>query len=283
MAIDIDITLLRSFLTTARNGSLSRAAQILGRTQPSLSQQIRRLEDIMGQSLFFRSTQGTKLTLAGEALLPYAERMVTLNDEVQSEISIRAMDGRRGIGLMEDIAASNLTSILAEFAILHPNLQLEVIVADSATLKSGLDNEHLDLVIGDTIGMRSPRWVIQNQLSWVGAPSFDLNRDPLPLALFSRPCNWRDPLLECLNKNECRWRLAFESTSVQAIQAAVRAGIALSALLPMNMQAGIVAIDLQNSRLPKIPPVELALYRRSGTERDRVLDILETLLWRSLQ
>jgi DNA-binding transcriptional LysR family regulator len=76
MVADLDTGLLRNFLNCARLGSISRAAAASGRTQPALSQQLRRLEDIVGNTLLDRTASGVRLTPAGSALLPYAERIL---------------------------------------------------------------------------------------------------------------------------------------------------------------------------------------------------------------
>ena len=76
MSSDVELPLLRSFVTAAREGSLSRAAVTLGLTQPAVSQQVRRLEQALGAVLVRRTTRGIILTTAGEAALRYAERVI---------------------------------------------------------------------------------------------------------------------------------------------------------------------------------------------------------------
>ncbi|MBO0787669.1 MAG: LysR family transcriptional regulator, partial [Actinobacteria bacterium] len=78
MARDLEIALLRSFVTAVRSGSISRAATTLGHTQPAISQQLRKLESAAGRPLLYRSPAGVSPTRAGEELLPYAERIIAL-------------------------------------------------------------------------------------------------------------------------------------------------------------------------------------------------------------
>src|SRR5579871_85034 len=75
MTSPIDWSLLQAFLVLAETGSLSRAAPVLGSTQPTLSRQLLLLETQLGHNLFERSPRGLRLTAAGEALLPSARRM----------------------------------------------------------------------------------------------------------------------------------------------------------------------------------------------------------------
>lgn len=81
MAFDryLETSLLWMFVSCARSGSISRAAAALGYSQPALSQQLRRLERSVGQPLLHRTATGVSLTRAGEALLPYAERILALS------------------------------------------------------------------------------------------------------------------------------------------------------------------------------------------------------------
>src|SRR5262249_43891838 len=117
---------------------------------------------------------------------------------------------------------------------------------------------------------------------WPGAPSFDPSaREPLPLVLFRHPCEWRVRTVQALDRCGRRWRAAFESGSLIAIQAAVRAGVGIATLLPGNVEAGITVLDPRACRLPAPPRVELALYRRPALRNDPVADFLENLLWKA--
>src|SRR5215469_14148226 len=69
MTRDVDTAALRCFVTAVRAGSMGRAAEVLGRTQPAISQQVRRLEDILDCSLLRRSASGVAVTPEGEAFL----------------------------------------------------------------------------------------------------------------------------------------------------------------------------------------------------------------------
>jgi DNA-binding transcriptional LysR family regulator len=279
MAQDLELGLIRTFIAVVRAGSISRAATALRRTQPAVSQQLRRLETFFGQMLVQRTPRGILLTPEGEAMLPYAERMLAIAGELSDGMrALPAGRERLGIGLMEDVAVVALPSVLVDFARLHPALQLEVLVAPGAALQTALDDGRVDLVFGDPFYMAvPPRWRREFALAWVAAPSLDLSQERLPLVLFSQPCPWRVPMLDALNRAGRRWRVAFESSSLPAVQAAVRAGLGVSALLPATLQAGMLALDKRQG-LPRAPKIELALCRRPGTEADGVVDAVESLM-----
>jgi DNA-binding transcriptional LysR family regulator len=281
--MDLDVSALRCFTAAVRAGSMSRAAAALGRTQPAVSQQIRRLEDVLGQRLVRRIATGVALTPEGESLLPLAERILALNDEAERHVRGRATSGRRRIGMIEDVAASGLQMALADFAHVHPELELDVLVAEAGTMRDAFAAGQLDLAVGDPalIG-GTPRKRRVCGLVWVAAPSFDPTREPLPLVLFRHACEWRVRTVNALDGAGRSWRAAFESGSLTAIQAAVRAGVGAATLLPGNVDSGMIVLEPRGHGLPAAPQVELGLYRRPGLRGDGITDLLEGLLWRAV-
>ncbi|MBT2229930.1 LysR family transcriptional regulator [Nonomuraea sp. NEAU-A123] len=284
MEKDFHIADLRSFAATVRAGSITRAAAALKVSQPAVSQRIQRLEQAAGERILIRDPQGARLTPAGETLLAYAERMLALHDEARASIAGRgaAPSGRRTIGLLEDLAITTFPAALADFAVLHPRVDLEVIVGSAAPLRRLADRGRLDLVFGDPSVMpeASVRWQRQVPLTWAYAPAFDPLADPLPLVLFSQPCQWRQPVLDALSRHGRQWRIAFQSTSAHAVQAAIAAGIGVGALLVGNVPAGAVRPAEQHG-LPLVPMVDIAISRRAGTDTDQALNSLERLLRRA--
>jgi DNA-binding transcriptional LysR family regulator len=141
----------------------------------------------------------------------------------------------------------------------------------------------LDIVLSDSLLVgQMPRKRRTCSLVWVAEPSLDLSaREPVPLVLFRHPCEWRVRTVQALDCVGRRWRAAFESGSLIAIQAAVRAGVGIATLLPGNVETGMSVLDPRTSRLPVPPRVELAMYRRPTLRTDSVSDFLESLLWKA--
>jgi DNA-binding transcriptional LysR family regulator len=166
----------------------------------------------------------------------------------------------------------------------HPELELDVMVAEGEAMREAFGAGKLDLALADTLLIdAAPRRRRVCPLVWAAAPSFDPTaRDPLPLVLFRHPCEWRVRTVQALDQSGRRWRTAFESGSLTAIQAAVRAGVGVATLLPGNVATGMTVLDPEASQLPAPPDVELALYRRPGLRNDPVTDVLERLLWRAV-
>jgi len=279
MPPDLDAPLLRTFLVCVRAGSLSRAATILGRTQPAVSQQLRRLEDIVGCPLLYRTPTGVSPTQRGERMIPYAERILSLSAEaVQIVGRGHALEGRCTIGLLEDLATPSLARALEEFAARHPAAVLEIAILSGPAVAEAVATGRIQLYLGDAACLdQPPVRTVRLPLVWAAAPGFDPTADPLPLALFSPPCRWRDPVRQVLHAAGRASRIAFESTGLAGILAGMQAGLGVGALLPATVGPGLAVLG-PDSGLPPLPPVEIGLVRRPGTEGDMLVDAVAALL-----
>src|SRR4051812_15291281 len=251
MTRELEIGLLRSFVTAVRVGSISRAAAALGQTQPALSQQLRKLEGIVGRPVLHRSPSGVSPTRAGEELLPYAERILSLSAQALSETG-RALTGHCVVGLLEDLAASQLPQALADLARLHPGATLEVLSISSAAIREAYDAGRVQLVLDALPDLPGPpRWTVRRPLVWAIGQGVDVAADPLPVVLFSNPCSWRTSVLETLKRTDRRWRVPFESNSPLGVLAAGRAGLGAAALMPANLAPVMDCHDA--GALPPLP------------------------------
>ncbi|GAA4208740.1 LysR substrate-binding domain-containing protein [Streptosporangium oxazolinicum] len=280
MARDLDTALLRSFVTAVRAGSISRAASALGRTQPALSQQLRKLERAVGSPLLYRAPSGVSPTRAGEELLPYAERILALSAQALAETG-RALTGHCGVGLLEDLAASRLSQALADLARLHPGATLEVLSLSNAEMREAYDAGRVQLVLDEVPGLPwPPSWTVRLPLVWAVGQGVATDADPLPVVLFSNTCAWRTSVLETMEGTGRRWRVAFESNSLAGVLAALRAGLGVAALLPANLEPAMARHDA--AALPALPDVELGLARHPATEGDALVDAVESALRRMM-
>ena len=112
MIRDLDMTLIRTFVTTADKASMTAAANALHLTQGAVSQQVKRLEEVLGQSLFERDRRGLRLTRSGERLLDKATRLLRLNDEILTEIKGGVVAGQVRIGVPYDLVGTLLAPVL---------------------------------------------------------------------------------------------------------------------------------------------------------------------------
>jgi DNA-binding transcriptional LysR family regulator len=142
----VDLAELQVFLTVAKEGSFSRAAERLYRTQPAISLAIRKLEDSLGQPLFIRGARPVRLTDAGTLLRDYAERLINLRDEVKKGLNeLEGLNrGELSLGVNES-SIHALLPALAKFRELHPGVHVRVHRMFSRDIPHEVLNYRLDL------------------------------------------------------------------------------------------------------------------------------------------
>lgn len=144
---------LRYFAAVARTGNFTRAAAACHVSQPSLSQQIIKLEDEVGAALFERRRDRAGLTPAGELLLRHATRVLSEIDEAGSRLrEIRHLTrGRLRLGAIPTIAPFLLPGPLARLKHEHPGIEITLHEHPTAGLLAALQARELDLVIASTV------------------------------------------------------------------------------------------------------------------------------------
>jgi DNA-binding transcriptional LysR family regulator len=145
--VNLDLDLVRAFVTIAETRSFTRAAERLGRSQSAVSLQIRRLEDRLRTPLFARDPRSVTLTIEGERLLPQARRLLRVHDEIVAGAGEVELEGEVRFGAPEDIATTYLPEILAGFARAHPRVTLDVVCDFTLNLQARFDQGALDLAL----------------------------------------------------------------------------------------------------------------------------------------
>ena len=148
--------LLLSFVAVCDSNSFTRAAERVFLSQSTVSQQVRRLEEMLGKPLFERSSHQVLLTEEGVKLLSYARRIIALNEEAHDALTGIWRDGVLRIGMPEDFAVPT-TELLADFSREHPHLRLDVASGLSADLHSAYAREELDLILVKQRRRQPPR------------------------------------------------------------------------------------------------------------------------------
>lgn len=280
---DLELSLLRTFLAVVRHGSMGRTAAAVAKTQPAVSQQMSRLEKIIGRKLFYRSRAGVTLTSHGELLVAYAHRAIDLNEEVLGRFREESASGPVRLGVSEETALAGLTLALKQFQRTHPDVELKLIVAAPAKLEFLLARGELDFAIGDpTRIVELPVIQWRSRLVWLA--STDLSIDPfkvLPLVLCESTSWWHDAILSSLRGAGWEWRVVFESASLDATLAALDSGMGVSALLQETVRNTRIS-EVKYARLPVLPEARFGLFR-SRTAPTRAGTLMETALATSLQ
>jgi DNA-binding transcriptional LysR family regulator len=261
-----DFDLLRTFIAVVDNASFTRAAERVGRTQSTVSLQIRKLEESLGRRVFEREGRDFLLTPDGEILLSYARQLLHLADEARSRILEPDVEGSVRLGTPEDFATVYLPDVLAQFARTHPRVFLEVDCTFSFGLLEGFSRGEYDLVLvkrepqGPAGGI--PVW--RDVLVWVTGPKLVIDPDhPLPLVLAPAPDVYRKRALAGLEATRRKWRIVYTSPSTEGLQAAVRAGLGVTVMSKDMVPEGLTLLGPEHG-LPQMPDTEIALYRAPG-------------------
>lgn len=254
--------LLRTFVLVADEGGFTRAGERLGRSQPAVSLQMKRLEELVGVPLLWREGRGLRPTAAGETLLDYARRILALNREAIARMAQPALAGSIRLGVPNEFASSFLPEILGKFAEAHPNVTLEVTCDLSTNLLNRRERGELDVAFAlhadDTPLAAGEGWT--EPLVWVTSPRHDRHvRTPIPLVVAPEGCVYRARILEHLERADVPWRVAYTCASFGGIRAGVLAGLGVTVLARSIVPEGMHVVS-RNHCLPALPPVQVRLH-----------------------
>ena len=256
-----DLDLLRSFVSVVDSGGFTRAGERVHKTQSTVSQQIKRLEDDVGRPLLNRSGKTVVPTEDGERLLSYARRMLSLAEEARDVLARPSDEGAVRLGIPEDFAAYRLTELLAGFARARPGLRLDVRADQSANLRRELERGELDLALFKrAAGEKGGIAVWPERVHWVTSKTHprDTRTGSVPLIGFPSGCLYRAGAIHALESAGRSWHMAYTSSNLSGIQAAVAAGMGLSILSEMAIQADHRVLTAREGFSP-IDKTELAL------------------------
>ena len=241
---NIDTDLLRTFVTLVDLGGFTRAGEALGRSQPAISLQMKRLEELVGAALLRRDAREVGLTADGETLMVYARRILYLNDEALAALGpVRAGEGVR-LGIPNDFAALLLPMVLGRFAGDTGEAKVSVDCELSHVLLDRLAAGTLDVVVAMHRDPVAPpaamlrAWT--ERLVWVGSGESSIaSQSPIPLVAYPDGCAYRRAMLRALDLADRPWRIVFESPSLGAIQAAIQAGLGVTVTAERTMPPGL--------------------------------------------
>lgn len=256
----LDPVLLRSFLKVSETRSFTEAARQLGLQQSSVSQHVARLEKRIGRRLLARDTHEVRPTPDGDAILPLARQMLETGQRIERYLKGSTLRGRLRLGVSEDFAFTVLPDILAEFAMQHHAVDLELTVGLSGLLYEKYDAGDLDLIFvkrrkGDERGEIA--W--EERLVWVGRPGTLLAEQPVvPLVLYPPPSITRRHAIETLERAGRPWRVACTSDSLAGLRAATMAGLGVTAHSARLIPSGLVEAEPKQA-LPRLGSIEFVV------------------------
>jgi DNA-binding transcriptional LysR family regulator len=266
---NIPTELLRTFVAVVDMRSFTRAAQLLGITQPAVSAQVKRLQQLLGGELMDKSAPGVMLTPSGEVVLIHARRMLAINDQILALATpAAAMAQTIRIGLPGEFIGEPLWGMLARYREGLPDLRFHIKSSPSDVLVRDLRQGELDVVVAISVsepyGDARAHWT--EDLVWMRAPSTVVDPDvPVPLVGHGEKCLTHRQVAEALERAGRAYTLSFTESSLTSLISAVGAGLGVMALPRcMSRAAGLVTWD--DAPLPRLPSVICNVCVRSGAD-----------------
>jgi len=262
MIRDLEIDVLRAFVTVADTGGFTNAARRLNRTQSAISMRVRRLEEFLGKQMLHRNGAGVTLTPDGEVLLRHARRMLELNETAVSELIRPEIEGLVRLAVVDGYGTYFLPTLLAEFAKTHPRVQLEIDCCMSGDIETALSEGKLDLGMivqetedprNETLWSESIVWVASDKLA-------TLDHEILPMVVFQHGCVLRAQALKMMDECGQPWRITYCSTSLASVQAAVIAGLGIGVIGASTVLDGMQVLGPDMPFCP-LQPSEIVLRR----------------------
>lgn len=258
--LPIDSDLLQTFVTIADCGNLTLAASRLGRTQSAISVQLRKLEDGLGASLFFRSVRGMALTPAGEALFSRAQAILVDIREA-ANLFLEPLKGTIGVGFPDDFDEHVLERILAKFSRSHPSVQVLARSGCTSGYPAAIRAGELDVAVCSGLEQPVGEALDSEPIVWAASEATRWRSDePVDLAVLERTCYWRDLPADALGNIGKEYRVSFQSSSFTSLKAALRAGIAVG-LLPKSSLSEDLQTLTENEGFPDLPMSHRSIQR----------------------
>lgn len=258
--MNLDLDLLRTFVAVADLNTFAAAAAAVCRTQSAVSQQMQRLEQLVGKELFARHGRNKLLTEHGIQLLGYARKILRFNDEACMSLMFSNLQGVLTLGASDESADTILPFLLNRISSVYPKLALDVSVKRNAYMIDMLTDHEVDLVVTthrpgqfDCLTLR------HSPTHWYCAAEYVMQKgEPVPLVLLDDPSPFRDMVLSTLNEANIPWRLAYVASTLAAVRAAVKAGLGVTAR-PVEMMSPDLRVLSGNDGLPPLPETEYLL------------------------
>jgi DNA-binding transcriptional LysR family regulator len=259
----IPIDILRAFVAVVEARGFTRAAEELGRTQPTISLQVKRLEELVEAPLFKKGGR-FELSPIGEVCFDYGKRLLRLHDDMLDELGRNNPNDAMRIGMPSEFApilAPRLNELRANAEVATA---FEVIVDSSQALSAAFRQNTLDVAFIIGTGESEPNRIEQwrGQLRWFGRTPED-EQDGQPLALVLPPQGWpfHEAAIGALRAQEKRFEVVCTCSNFAVLAAAAAAGLGVTPMIDGLAPEGLEVSS--DKRLPPLPEVMLLLLARS--------------------
>jgi len=277
--VNLQTDLLRTFVTVVDLGNYTETGNVLGRTQPTISLQVKRLEELAGRKLIRHRGKVPELTQDGQLLIKYAREILRLNDRAVANLHRKQLLGTVRVGLPVDYAVEYFQRTISEFAHSNPEVVLDVRCDWSPNLLSGLRTDDLDMTIAITDAI--PNHYVSHYWSerplWVCARDHDIDPERV-LEVVAHPdgCLCRKRMIEVLGVEGRQWRIAFESPDISSLQNAVLDGMGVTALTGRTLLPGMRVLT-PGEGFPTLTNFHIGLFYKHVKMSDAALKLSERI------
>ncbi|WP_373506321.1 LysR substrate-binding domain-containing protein [Aestuariivirga sp.] len=278
--INLPTDLLRAFISVIDLGGYTRAANALGRTQPAISLQMKRLEELLDATLITHEGRGLKLTEEGEALAVYARQLLRLNDEAVAKLKGRSAKGLLRIGLPTDFSVAFLQEAMLDFARDQPDVTMSIHCDLSRNVLDWLHADELDIAVALLAREANPYLV----RSWEEKPIWAAARDlavhkqqPVPLVTHPEGCEYRRRMTSALRAAGRDWRVAYTNPEISGLQSAVGSGLGVTALTRKTLLPNMRVLTARDG-FPALEPIRIGLFYKHQRLTGAGLMLVDSLI-----
>ncbi|WP_131196340.1 LysR family transcriptional regulator [Lichenihabitans psoromatis] len=269
----IPTDLLRAFVTIIDLKGFTRAGERLGRTQPAISLQMKKLQDLVGTALFHKDGGGSSLTEAGEVVAGYSRQILALNDDMMLRLSKRDTRGKLRLGITNDYADHFLPKLLTGLTADGIGVTFDVTCDLSVELLKGLRGGRYDMVVAMTPdGPAEGAFMTwRESLTWAGgpmAPPFG-ETDPVRLVCYPEGCLYRRAMLSALQREGRAFDVVYATPSQTGIEAAVTSGFGVTAIATRVLPHSLRSLG-RSAGLPHLTDVVVGIYLNEVRNRSVV-------------
>ena len=277
---NLPMDLLRSFVSVAKLNSITKAGELLGRSQPAITLQMQRLEELVDETLLVRNGKNMDLSEAGDRLYEYANQILSLNDLAVSEFSKSAVTGKIRLGIPSEFATVLLPKIVSRFAKAYPNVTLEVNCELSKNLltKSGKASHDLILALQDDPNAKDSALVKTDPLVWVAGSDMTSQKvSVVPLIVASQGCIYRNRAIRMLGKSRQPWQIVYTNPDLTGIQYAIQEGLGVTVLAKSTVPDNLKILR-PSPRFPELGDVGISLLFTGRHRKNEALQLLAEYL-----
>jgi DNA-binding transcriptional LysR family regulator len=280
--LNLDLDLLRTFVAVADLNTFAAAAAAVCRTQSAVSQQMQRLEQLVGKELFARHGRNKLLTEHGIQLLGYARKILRFNDEACISLLYSHINGNIVMGASDDTADTILPLFLSRVTSIYPRLSVDVRVNRTPFMLPMLESGEVDLMVTTQQEGSQPYSILRTSPTlWYCSADFRLPAgESVPLVLLDDPSPYRAMAIDALNRAGVPWRIAYVASTLSAIKAAVKAGLGVT-VRPIEMMSPELRVLGEADGLPRLPDTQYILYKNNSCNNELALAIFDLITQRT--